>query len=272
MYLLYCDETNLEERAGDFLIYGGLMIGADQVLNLSLSLDALRHEHDVPPEYSLKFNPGPEALSHDQFLSFKQASLECAIAHGAQLLVYVVLHDISRGPDIARRNGINTLCYHFHCVLNRVGGPGLVLIDRFTDEGNRIDAHLREKFSTGIVGLPGQHDAHRLDNIVGLHYSAIGQSHLPSLIDVAVGSLRFAINAHTRNQERNLGTANLLLRLLSPMFWRREEGAPIPDLGFTFSPMTVRVARYREKYEALKRFLAEAGVHTGQMIHAERPY
>ena len=59
MYLLYCDETNLEERAGDFLIYGGLMIGADQVLNLSLSLDALRHEHDVPPEYSLKFNPGP---------------------------------------------------------------------------------------------------------------------------------------------------------------------------------------------------------------------
>ena len=26
LHLFYCDETNLEERAGDFLIYGGLVI------------------------------------------------------------------------------------------------------------------------------------------------------------------------------------------------------------------------------------------------------
>ena len=59
----------------------------------------------------------------------------------------------------------------------------------------------------------------RLTNIVGFHYSCIGQSHFPSIIDILVGSLRFAINAHTRGQVANLATANVLLGLLSSLFW-----------------------------------------------------
>lgn len=272
MHLIYCDETNIEENSGDFLIYGGLMVSSDQALSLSVAMDDLRSRLGVPSDYWLKFNPGPEGFSHVQFIDLKQQALELAIAHGARLLVYVILHDVSSGPDIARRNGINTLCYHFHCVLNRLGGPGLVLIDRFNDEGNKIDAHLREKFSIGIEGLPRRSGPTRLENIVGFHYSAIGQSHLPSLVDVAVGSLRFAINAHTRNQQQNLASAGTILRILEPMFWRENNGEPIPDIGFTFSPMTVRAPKYHAKYMALKDFLAASGVGTSQTIYTERPY
>lgn len=271
MHLLYCDETNLEERAGDFLIYGGLMIDADRALDLSLAIDDLRGRYGVNRDYRLKFNPGPEGLSHAQFVALKQEALEIIAAHGARLIAYVILHGIAVDPDKARRNGINTVCYHFDCLLNRLGGPGLVLIDRFNDAGNAIEAHLRDKFSIGLTGMPYGGEM-RLTNIVGFHYSAIGQSHLPSLIDIVLGSLRFAINAHTRRQDQYLQTSHALLGLLSPLFWRQSDGEPVPELSFLFSPKVVHIDRFRGQYEALKQFLAEGGILTAQQITDQRMY
>ena len=61
--------------------------------------------------------------------------------------------------------GMIRKCYHFDCLLNRNRGPGIVLIDRFDEK--QADAHLAEKFSIGVTGLP--HTAQmRLSNIVGL--------------------------------------------------------------------------------------------------------
>jgi hypothetical protein len=271
LHLLYCDETNLEERQGDFLIYGGLMIDADRVLDLSSAIDDLRGRYGINRDYRLKFNPGPEGLSHAKFVALKQEALEIIAGHGARLVVYVILHDIAVDPDTARRNGINTVCYHFHCLLNRFGGPGLVLIDRFNDAGNAIEAHLRDKFSIGLTDMPYR-DEMRLANIIGFHYSAIGQSHLPSLIDIVLGSLRFAINAHTRRQNQHLQTSKALLELLSPLFWRQRDGEPVPELSFLFSPKIVRSDRFRGQYEALKQFLAEGGIPTAQQITDQRMY
>ena len=59
MHLLYCDESNLEERAGDFLLYGGLMVDPARAGALSAAVDELRAQHGVPRDYHLKFNPGP---------------------------------------------------------------------------------------------------------------------------------------------------------------------------------------------------------------------
>ena len=271
MHLFYCDETNLEERAGDFLIYGGLIIDSATAKDFSAAVDELRSRHGVPRDYRLKFNPGPEGFSHAQFIALKQEVLELAAHFGARLVVYVILHDIAVDPDSARRNGINTVCYHFDCILNRVGGVGLVLIDRFNDAGNMIDAHLRDKFTVGITGLPYS-DEMRLMNIVGFHYSAIGQSHFPSIVDVALGSLRLAINAHTRGAVGLLPTAGTLLGLLSPLFWRQNAGDPVPELGFLFSPKVVKAAKYKAKYEELKAFLAADGIITDQEISDERTY
>lgn len=201
----------------------------------------------------------------------KKEVLETAAAFGARLVVYTILHDIALDPDTARRNGINTVCYHFDCILNRLGEAGLVLIDRFNDEGNAIDAHLRDKFMVGVTGLPYSQEM-RLTNITGFHYSAIGQSHFPSVVDVALGSLRFAINAHTRGATGLQATAKTLLGLLSPLFWRQNNGQPVPELGFLFSPKVVKLAKYRAKYQGLKEFLAEAGISTLQEITDQRTY
>ena len=272
MHLLYCDETNLEERAGDFLLYGGLMVEGASAGELSAAIDGIRARHGVPRNYLLKFNPGPSKFSHQRFIALKQDVLAAAREHGAKLLVYAVLHDIARSPDEARRNGISTVCFHFHCALNWIkGAPGLVLIDRFNDQGNLIDQHLRDKFTIGLTGMPYSAEM-RLPNIVGFHYSAIGQSHFPSILDVAVGSLRFAVNALTRHQEQHMATARELLGLLSPMFWRAAPTGPVTELGFMFSPKVIKAAKYREKYQALKDFLTECGINIAQTITDERTY
>jgi hypothetical protein len=264
MHLLYCDESNIEKRRGDFLIYGGLLIEEQKTLDLTRAIDRLRTDRAVPRDYPLKFNPGPRNLSHPQFAALKQEVLELATEHGAKLLVYVILHDIATSPDVARRNGINTVLCHFQGVLARGGGPGLALIDRFNDAGNKIEAHLRAKFTTGLTGMPYSPEI-RLSNIVGMHYSTIGQSHFPSIIDVALGSLRFAINAHTRGE--NLGTAQKLLTILAPMFWREPGAGSISELGFCYSPVgLIKVPRYRAQYEALRDYLVASGVPTRQRI------
>lgn len=271
MHLFYCDETNLEERAGDFLLYGGLIIDGETAKDFSAAIDDLRDRHNVPREYRLKFNPGPDGFTHKQFIALKQEVLEIASRFKARLIVYSILHDIALNPDLARRNGINAVCFHFDCILNRLGGSGLVLIDRFNDEGNEIDAHLRDKFTIGITGLPYSQEM-RLANISGFHYSSIGQSHFPSIVDVALGSLRFAINAHTRNSTNLLETSKTLLGLLSPLFWRKSETEPVPELGFQFSPKVIKIAKYKSKYQSLKDFLESAGIATHQEITDQRRY
>jgi len=265
MHLLYCDESNIEERDGDFLIYGGLAIDSARARDLSTVIDQLRRDAGVDRSFRLKFNPGPEALSHEQFIALKRAVIRASIDHGAILIVYLILHDVAVDADTARRNGINTVCFNFDRLLTHFGGPGLVLIDRFNDTGNLIESHLRDKFSVGLT-WQSTGEEKRLDNIVGFHYSAVGQSHFPSIIDIALGSLRFAINAHTRGSNEQLPTAHAILKLLEPLFWRSSPGAAISEWSCVFSPKSIRAGQYRVQYQGLKEFLAASGVVTEQSI------
>jgi hypothetical protein len=100
----------------------------------------------------MKFNPGQPHLTHQEFISLKKNVMSVAAANKRIFLVSMVLHNLAKSPDEARRNAINTICYHYDCYLIRPKTHGLVLVDRFEDR--KIDSHLREKFSTGIIGLP----------------------------------------------------------------------------------------------------------------------
>jgi len=62
--ILYCDESNLEEKRGDFLLYGGLMINSATMPEFSSEIDRLKF--GVPRQHRLKFNPGPNNLDHDK--------------------------------------------------------------------------------------------------------------------------------------------------------------------------------------------------------------
>jgi hypothetical protein len=270
MYLFYCDESNLEKRSGDFLLYAGITIPDHNALALSRTIDALLANPKISRDYRLKFNPRPTNLDHQEFIVLKSAVIEAAIKADVKLLSYMILHDIAKSPDEARRNGINHTCFHFDCYLNRVKDTGLVLVDRFNDEGNEIGAHLTEKFSVGLKNMPYSREM-RLENIVGFHYSAIGQSHFPSILDVIVGSLRFAINVYTR-QPQYKATAMAILKSLNPLFFREEGSEKVSEIGLILSPKAITIKSYRQKYQGLKDFFAEAGIALAQEITEHRTY
>lgn len=264
MQLLYCDESNMEERAGDFLVYGGIMIPGDGAKALSESIRIIRQKAGIAAIERVKFLPAAPPCNHQAYIAVKQAIIEAAIEHGATLLAYLVLHDLAKNSDQARLFGINTVCTHFNWVLNRVGGPGLVLIDRVNNPGGEVDDHLREKFALG-VNLPYSKQT-RLENVVGFHYSTIGQAHFTSLCDILIGSLRFAINAETRQDEGRRDSALRLLRLISPLFFREKGTETVSELGLAFRPKNVTAPKFYEKYHALRVFMQEGGIEMAQEV------
>jgi hypothetical protein len=271
MHLLYCDESNLDEHQGDFLIYGGVLVSSEAAASLSGEMERIRTAAGIPRDFRFKFNPRPDGMDHVAYREVKQAVIEQAVAHDVGLLSYAILHDISANPDEARRFGINTVCYHFDCCLQRLDSKGLVLLDRFNDDGNLIDGHLTEKFSIGLTNMPYAEE-YRLKNILGFHYTTIGQSHFTSLIDIVVGSLRYAMNVHTRSNNGQRQSAINLLQLLSPLFVRHAGSDQVSEFGLLFSPKVVKSQRYREQYQSMKDFFAEAGVIIAQEITGERNY
>lgn len=263
MYLLYCDETNLEEKNGDFFAYGGIAIRGDVAQGLSREIDQIRAKFGVPKDFRLKFNPGPPRLCHNEFIALKQAIIEATVRNNATLFISLILHDIATSPADARRNEINRVCYHFDCFLNRRKSPGLVLIDRFDDKA--IDGHLAEKFSVGNTGFPHTQEM-RLANIVGFHYSAIGQSHFTSVVDIILGSIRFSINGFTRNDLKARESAKKIIPIVSPLFFREDGKATVSELGIFFSPKVIKSDKFRAIYQGMKDFFAECGVDVEQKI------
>lgn len=272
MYLLYCDETNFKKVSGDFFVYGGVVIEAARAESLSNAIDQARRQFGVPREHLLKFNPGPEGMSHDKVVELKKTIMHIAVQHDCKLLVNLLLHDIATSSDDARRNGINTLCYHFDCFLYRPKAPGIVLIDRFTDK--QLDAQLHEKLAVGLTGRLPYGAEMKIQHIVGYHLAAIGQSHFCSLVDILLGSLRFAINAYTQKTEQHYDSAKAILAQLAPLFFREENqfapgsGNFVHPISLWFSPKHIKSSAFRAKYEALKAYLAENGVAARQPILA----
>ncbi len=269
MRLLYCDESNLDKKDFDFFVYGGLAINALTAMTLSSAIEKIRVDAGVPRDFILKFNPGPSGFTHEQFIQVKQAVIKAAVTHGCVFLASMILHNIATSPDDARRNEINRLCLHYQYCLNIADDFGLVLIDQFDDK--KIDSHLREKFLIGATKLPYPPHEVRFTRILGFHYAAIGQSHFGSLVDIVLGSFRFAINAFTRGQAGNMVTAGKMLQMISPMFYRLPSGK-VSELSLFFSPKIIKSAVYLKKYSEIKAFLTSNGVDPDQDITNERNY
>jgi hypothetical protein len=271
VWLLYADETNVDPHQAEFFVYGGMAVASGSLPAFHRDVAYIREAAKVPADCLVKFNPGPEGMDHRSFIALKQAYLEAAAKNGIRMLVDVVHHNIIRDGDVneARRMAINRLCLNFHYLIESRDAHGLVLIDRFSDP--KIDAHLREKASVGLLGMPYS-DSLKLERILGIHYSAIGQAHACSLVDIAIGSLRFAINAHTKGDSGRLETSKTLLGLLSPLFDRGEFSGKIEQTRFHLSPQTVKVEGYRKRYQDLKDFLASGGLELSQEVTDTRTY
>jgi hypothetical protein len=263
VHLLYCDETNFEKVPGGFFVYGGIVIDGAKAADVAAEIEGVRNKLKVPREYVLKFNPGPKEFAHEQFIDLKRSVMAAAVNAGCKLLVNLLLHDIATSSEHARRYGVNTLCFHFDCFLNRVKDSGLVLIDRFDDK--QIDGQLKEKLAIGLTGKLPYSNEMKINHIVGYHYSAIGQSHFCSVVDVILGSLRFAINAFTQKNEAHLKSAGTMLQQLAPLFFREGSDAA-HEISLWFSPKQVRKPAFRAHYLELMEYLRKNGIAAAQTL------
>ena len=269
LYLLYADEVNVDPVDSEFFVYCGVAIPGDRAGQLSIHIDELRTNFGYQPTDFLKFNTRecPKQIAPEAHGQIKSKLIRLAAHHGVKLFASFILHKIAKqGPEEARRNEINRICFHFNSFLHRVNGYGLVLLDSFVDK--KLNRILREKFSVGLTGLPYS-DTLRLDRILGFHLASIGTSNFCSVIDVVVGSLRFAINCRTDSSKQEI--ASTLLKQMKPLCLLTRDGL-VDELSLFFSPKTIRARTYRELYRALHQMLTDAGLKPAQSITDERTY
>jgi hypothetical protein len=122
---------------------------------------------------------------------------------------------------------------------------------------------LREKFSIGLTGNRPFSKTLPLDRILGYHLATIGTSHFTSVIDVILGSLRYAVNMRKENRPVAKVLINQLaaLCILESCFVRLTEDPKTPgpfvkvqkasDLSINFSPKTIKVGKYLDQYKEL---------------------
>ncbi len=101
-------------------------------------------------------------------------------------------------------------------------------------------------------------------NAESLPSALVRTVHFCSIVDVALGSLRFAINAFATQHERQLESTPALLALLSPLMYRDTAGTTVHEIGFWLSPENVKSDAYRAQYVALAKFFADHGLALGQ--------
>lgn len=267
MYLFYTDESNLDPTKSDFFVYAGVAIPGQEAAALHADVEALRVRNGYQPLDQLKFtsNGRPNHVSAEQHLNAKRELMEAAARHNVRLITSMILHSIATSPEEARLNEINRVCFHFHAYLNGLNDSGIVLVDNFQGQG--LANFLREKFGIGLRNMPYSKTL-RLNRILGIHLSHIGFSHFCSLVDVALGSLRYAINE--RNNAAKVDIARALLAQLAPLFIR--DGGRVPEISLFFSPKIIIVDKYRAQYTQLRDFMANNGIEAIQVPTNVRNY
>ena len=106
---------------------------------------------------------------------------------------------------------------------------------------------------------PGPVPAPRTKWLSGQTGASIGTSHFPSLVDVILGTFRYAIS-HRDGRKREMAKSMLQqLRGVCPTI-----GQPgkqwIPEEYIFQSPRTIKAEKYQEQYRKLYDFLLEAGL------------
>ena len=269
MYLLYTDETNTDPKRSDFFIYGGVAVSGEHAEAISTKIEGLRRKYGYRAGDILKFNTKekPKHICIDAHRDIKKEIIAVAREFEAVLFTSFILHKIAASPEDARRNEINRICFHFDSFLFQVKDVGLVLVDMFKDED--LPAILREKFSVGIKGLPYT-PVHRLQRVLGFHFSTIGSSNFCSLVDIVLGSIRWAVN--NRDDPSKEPVVKELLQQVSPLLIRFGQADKVSELSLFFSPKVIKAKTYLEEYNKLYECLAANGIIGAQHPTNERTY
>lgn len=254
MYWLFTDETNVTDKEGDFFIYGGLIVSADQMVALNKRVIDIRNKYGYVAGDSFKFQTKsrPAQVSIADFAAAKGEALTALAETGAKVVIYTILHAIAKNQSVDNmtRFGLNALISHFNReFLGEQNDMGAVCIDRLDPAVGY--SYMTDTFANGLTfQASGYHDD--LARIVHYSMSCDGASHMSSVADIALGSMRYATNfAGGKGKEE---VARKLMLPLARAMWQKtnpDGSIRIGGYGFLQYPKNIQVAAYQAKYDEL---------------------
>ncbi|MGC4111769.1 MAG: hypothetical protein QM747_15395 [Nocardioides sp.] len=261
MYWLFTDETNTTDKDGDFFIYGGVIVTPEMAGNLHDAVEQIRHKYGFRDGDQFKFQTKsrPRHVTLDDFSAAKAEANRALLDHGAIVMIYVVLHDLARSKTIETMTewALNSLLYHFDVnFLRQKNDFGAVCIDRL--DPKQAYSYMRETFAHGVAFPNGSRV--KLGRVIHYSMSSDGASHLSSLTDIALGSVRYAVNFATG--QGNETVARKVLQPVAAAMWHQvaPDGThKVGGYGFLQYPKTINAPSYRARYDALVKSLGDLG-------------
>lgn len=260
-YILAVDETNKEpSKSVRFFIYGGCVVPVAAAHDLCSKITNIRQECGMPRGAALKFNTAsrPADMEPSAHKEVKRGTLEAARDHDVKLTAVIVHHQIA-GTKTERERlewSLKPVAGNFEKFLDRVGASGQIIADR-DENAMRLFRQIMEKGVDPVWFGGDQRRTIHLSRVWQFSEAAIGTGHIMSVVDVALGSLRYCVN------DPDAEASRAMFPVLHPMLlW----GVTCPDnmyaFGLQFYPKEVRIPCYREDYKELRHKL-EALVGSG---------
>ena len=244
MHVLFADETNTEPtRHVEFFIYGGVILSADQIVEVHKGIRRIRQQLGLRHTEPLKFSGSPKRITAEEHREGKRAVLELLGHCGARFLAYCVHHRIT-GPSIARRNeySLNTVLWGFHHFLAVEGEHGLAVLDRLRPEERLVVGRLN---SEGLEMSDGRKVP--MPRLVGIATAHIEWNHCLSACDVLLGAFRYCVN------KPDTGAAREMFPRVADLLWYKDGTDPrvVREYGLLLRPKAVKAADIKARYDAL---------------------
>lgn len=248
---LFLDETNNSPSEGKFFICGGLAMEGEQMRQIHDMMEGVRTEYGFARADQFKFQTAsrPKSMEVQKWTEAKRTALERAADIGVDLFFYAIHHGIAAGQaSKTAEYGLNAVIAKFDMsYLAEHGDVGVVCIDRVDPKFGF--GYLRDRFQQPLTLPDGR--SPRLKRVIHYSMSCDGASHISSLVDLAIGGMRYCVNAAT-GKGRD-AVAEQLLPSLATLLWSKEVNGEhyARDRGFLLYPKEVRAEVYKEEYAQL---------------------
>ncbi|MFE7594472.1 hypothetical protein ACFU6K_34215 [Kitasatospora sp. NPDC057512] len=251
MRWLFVDETNNSPKDGTFFICGGLAMESSQIAAAHDMVQEVREQYGFQDTDQFKFQTAsrPKGMDLATWTDAKRTALERASEIGVDLFVYAIHHGIASGQaDRTAEYGLNAIIAKFGMAyLEELDDYGAVCIDRVDPKFGF--SYFRDRFQQPL-NLPDGRQP-KVERVVHYSMSCDGASHVSSLVDLAIGGIRYCMNAATGN-----GSDDVAAKIMPPLvdlLWSKEINGSIVarDYGFLLYPRTIKAEVYKQAYKDL---------------------
>jgi hypothetical protein len=250
MYILFGDETNIDLKNPDFVLYGAIFFKIDSLCAINHEIDDLRKQYGLNPHDELKST----TKSHE----LKQKVIEIGIKYKVKFLIHIIHYTIAKGliTDPKKSELHNIVCsaldwilYYYDMYLKNSESKGICVVDHRSES---FKSYFAQKLSDGLFMVYDEEPT-PLNNIDLYCISHSGASHVNSLADIVLGEFKKIIN--TRNKPITQSIQNIFNNVF-PMTQFRVSLRPY-RVGIIIRPpiKKIEVKKYKDEYEKIiKRF------------------